>query len=142
MKLPLPRHCFPFAGVIGLSLLTGCASTINTVERAAPVGQRQMVNDKRIITDSGLNRAVRIVGVNEAPGEFLKIQIELLNTTSSLKSFNYRFEWFDANGIQVNSPTSTAISRQIEGRESIFISAVAPVPTAKDFRLKLIDSTQ
>lgn len=142
MKLSLPHCCFTFAGIVGLSLLTGCASTVNTVERAAPVGQRQMVNDKRVITDAGLNRAVRIVGVNETPGEHLKIQVELLNTTSSLKSFNYRFEWFDANGVLVNTPTSTYLPRQIEGKESIFISAVAPTPSAKDFRLKLLESTR
>lgn len=139
MKISSPQNCFTLAGVISLALLTAC-STINTVERSEPVGQRQMVNDKRILTDASLNRAVRIVGVNETPGEFLKVQIELQNTTRSLKSFNYRFEWFDANGMQVNTPTSTYISRQIEGKESLFISAMAPTPTTKDFRLKLIDS--
>lgn len=142
MKLSLPHLGSICASIASLSLLTGCASTVNTVERAAPVGQRQMVNDKRIITDAGLNRGVRIVGVNEAPGEFLKVQVELLNTTSSLKGFNYRFEWFDANGVQVNNSASTHLPRQIEGKESIFISAVAPTPAAKDFRLKLIDSTR
>lgn len=137
MKLP---SCL-LVGIVTACLFTAC-TTVNTVERAAPAGQRQMVNDKRIITDGGLNRAVRIVGVNEVPGEFLKIQVELLNSTSSLKSFNYRFEWFDANGVLVNTPASTYISRQIEGKESIFISAVAPVASAKDFRLKLIESTR
>lgn len=140
MKMLLPQPRLVCAAAASLALLTGCASTVNTVERAAPIGQRQMVNDKRIITDAGLNRAVRIVGVNETPGEFLKIQVELLNTTSSLKSFNYRFEWFDQNGIIINTPTSTFISRQIEAKESLFISAVAPTPTAKDFRLKLLNS--
>lgn len=140
MKMLLPHTTFAIAALAGLALVTGCASTMNTVERSAPVGQRQMVNDKRIITDTGLNRAVRIVGVNETPGEFLKIQVELINTTSSLKSFNYRFEWFDQNGIIINTPTSTFISRQIEAKASLFISAVAPTPTAKDFRLKLLNS--
>lgn len=142
MKLLTPRQCLTIFGCAALVLLTACASTVNTVERAVPIGQRQMVNDKRVITDAGLNRAVRIVGVNEAPGEFIKVQIELLNTTGSLKSFNYRFEWFDANGVQVSSPTASYIPRQIEGKESIFISAVAPTPSAKDFRLKLIDSAR
>lgn len=59
-----------------------------------------------------------------------------------MRSFNYRFEWFDANGVQVNTPTSTYLPRQIEGKESIFISAVAPTPSAKDFRLKLLESTR
>jgi uncharacterized protein YcfL len=136
MKLLTPRQCLTIFGCAALVLLTACASTVNTVERAVPIGQRQMVNDKRVITDAGLNRAVRIVGVNEAPGEFIKVQIELL------KSFNYRFEWFDANGVQVSSPTASYIPRQIEGKESIFISAVAPTPSAKDFRLKLIDSAR
>jgi len=141
MKLSsCPPSCL-LVGIATACLFTAC-TTVNTVERAAPVGQRQMVNDKRIITDAGLNRAVRIVGVNEVPGEFLKIQVELLNSTSSLKSFNYRFEWFDANGVLVHTPTSTYISRQIEGKESIFISAVSPVASAKDFRLKLIESTR
>lgn len=99
-----------------------------------------MVNDKRIITDAGLNRAVRIIAVNETPGEFVRVQVEVLNTTHSLKSFNYRFEWFDVNGMQVNTSASTYLPRQIEGKESLFLSAMAPTPTARDFRLKLIDS--
>lgn len=140
MNPPARQPYHRFAGIAATCLLTACASTVNTVERAAPVGQLQMVNDKRIITDASLNRGVRIIGVNEVPGEFLKVQVELLNTTSSLKSFNYRFEWFDANGAQVNTPTYTP--RQIEGKESIFISGIAPTPSAKDFRLKLLASTR
>ena len=136
MRLLLPQFGFLCAS---LSLLAGCVSTVNTVERAAPIGQRQMVNDKRIITDAGLNRAVRIIAVNETPGEFLKVQVEVLNTTHSLKSFNYRFEWFDANGMQVNTSASTYLPRQIEGKESLFLSAMSPTPTARDFRVKLIE---
>lgn len=137
MRLLRPQFGFLCAS---LSLLAGCASTVNSVERAAPIGQRQMVNDKRIITDAGLNRAVRIIAVNETPGEFVRVQVEVLNTTHSLKSFNYRFEWFDVNGMQVNTSASTYLPRQIEGKESLFLSAMAPTPTARDFRLKLIDS--
>lgn len=122
-----------------LAILSGC-TTVNTVERAQPVGQRQMVNDKRILTDASLNRAVRIVGVNETPGELLKVQVELQNTTRSLKRFNYKFEWFDESGNLINTSTSASLPRQIEGMESLFISAVAPTPTAKDFRLKLIEN--
>ena len=139
MKISYPRYCLTLAGLAGLLVLSAC-TTVNTVERATPEGQRQMVTDKRVLTDASLSRGVRIVGVNEMPGEFLKVQIELENTTRSAKRFNYRFEWFDANGMQLNTPTSTYISRQIEGKESLFISAMAPTATAKDFRVKLIES--
>ena len=126
----------------GLAGLCGCTTTVNTVERADPVGQRQMVNDKRILTDASLNRKASIVGVNEGmtPGGLLKVQVELLNLKRSLKRINYQFQWFDASGMQVSSPANAAlVSLPIEGKESVFISSVAPTPECKDFRLKLIE---
>ncbi|MBA4148607.1 MAG: YcfL family protein [Verrucomicrobia bacterium] len=120
---------------------TGC-TTINTVERAEPIAARQMVSDQRVLTDNSLNRSVRILGVNEStgPGDHLKVQIELQNTTRTTKGFSYKFEWFDANGMLLRTPASAFVPRQIEGKESIFITAVSPIATAKDFRLKLIES--
>jgi uncharacterized protein YcfL len=129
---------------LAATLITaGCSSTsVNTVERAEPVARRDMMSDKRIITDRGLNRRVRILGVNQTtgPGGFLKVQVEVLNTTSGPETFNYRFEWFDENGNIIEVPSAAAISKQIEGKESVFLIGVAPKETAKDFRLKLIEN--
>ncbi len=102
-----------------------------------------MLPDKRIITDSTLNRRVNILGVNTAtgPGGFLKIQVELQNRTSSVQSFTYRIEWFDENGMIINQPTASAIPRTIEGKDTIDITAVAPTDRAKDFRIKLLEPT-
>ncbi len=123
--------------------LTGC-STVNTVERADPVGTVSYVDDKRIITDSGLNRIVNIVSVNEATvqGGLLKIQVQLRNDTSGVKAFNYRFEWYDMDGMLVNAPTSSWQIRMIEGGETISLVGVAPNSNAKDFRLKLLEDVR
>lgn len=124
------------------ALLVGC-TTVNTVERADPVGQRQMVDDKRVITDSSLGRRVRIVGVNvdeSAPGGMLKVQVEIQNTSRSRQAFNYRWEWFDAAGMIVATPMTTGTTRDVEGKENILITATAPNPRVKDFRLKLIEA--
>src|SRR5438309_1545688 len=98
----------------------GC-TTVNTVEPAQPVAQRQMLADKRVVTDSTLNRHVNILGVNTATGAagFLKIQVELRNRTRSPQSFTYRVEWFDENGMIISLPTAAAIPRTIEGQETI-----------------------
>lgn len=134
----------PFLLIAAIAIIAGSSGcdTVNTVQRAQPIGQRQMIADKRIITDASLNRIARIVGINETtgPGGFVKVQVELLNVSSDPQSFSYKFEWLDLNGMQVNTPTSTFIPRQIEARESIFISSIAPSANAKDFRLKLIAS--
>jgi len=127
---------------VGALLLSGCKTTVNTVENAQKQGQRQMIPDARVITDGNLARKVSIVGVNQTmtPGGMLQVQVELLNQTRSLQNFNYRFEWFDAAGMQVNSLSTAVIGSAIEGKESRFISAVAPTPACKDFRLKLIEN--
>ena len=127
----------------GISLLSSC-TTVNTVERATPIGTKQMIADKRIITDSTLNKKVSIVGLNESTtsGGFLQVQIEVLNKKNSMQDFSYSFEWFDMNGMLVNTPTSVWIPRQIEGQETLSITAVAPTTTAKDFRVKFIENVR
>ncbi len=125
----------------GALALAGC-TTVNSVENAGKQGQRQMVADQRAITDGSLRKKVDIVGVNTAttPGGLLKVQVELQNRTRSLQRFNYRFEWFDANGMQVTTVASALLPDQIEGQESKFIFSVAPNPNCKDFRVKFIEA--
>ena len=125
-----------------LLALSGCKTSMNSVENAQKEGQRQMVTDQRVITDTSLARKVSIVAVNQAmtPGGLLKIQIELLNQKRSLQRFSYRFEWFDANGMLLNNVAAPTVPDQIEGGESKFISSVAPTPACKDFRVKFLEN--
>ena len=122
-----------------LMLCTLGCNSMNTIENAQPVAQRQMISDKRMITDPWLHDRVQPIGINTAtgPGGFLKIQVEVLNTTSHRTSFTYRIEWFDENGMIVNLPTGAAIPRSLEGGETASITATAPTDRAKDFRIKL-----
>ncbi len=136
----LPLVAAGFA--VGLLAVSGCKTTVNSVENAQKEGQRQMISDSRVITDGSLNKRVSVVGVNQSmtPGGVLRVQVELLNKTRSYQAFNYRFEWFDANGMQLDNVASALIRSTIEGKESKFISAVAPTSACKDFRLKLIEN--
>lgn len=127
-------------GALALVTLTGCR-TVNTLEPAQPVAQAEMLSDKRVITDSTLNRRVRILKVNQdtSPAGFLKIQVDLLNTTSRPQSFSYRVEWFDEHAMIIELPTKTAIPRTLDGKETISITSTAPTPRAKDFRIKFLE---
>jgi len=123
--------------------VTGCHTpSMNTVENAQKSGQKTMVSDQRVITDSKLNKTVNIVGVNTAmtPGGVLKVQVELFNNTRSTKRFDYHFEWFDQSGMQVNGIMSAEQTDQVEGGESKFVAGIAPSTACKDFRLKLSEA--
>jgi uncharacterized protein YcfL len=138
------KFTFPLAVGFTMCLLavSGCKTSVNSVENAQKTGQRQMIADQRVITDGSLKKKVSLVGVNQSttPGGFLQVQIELLNTTHSLTRFSYHFEWFDANGMQLNSLTPAEIPDVIQGGEDKFISSVAPTTICKDFRAKFIEN--
>lgn len=138
----MKTHSFIATAAAGsLMLATGGCSTVNTVEPARPVAQRQVLPTKVLITDSALNDRARVLNVTSAtgPGGFLKIQVEVMNTSVNRLSFSYRIEWFDENGMIINLPTATSISRSLEGKEVGVITATAPTPQAKDFRIKFIE---
>ena len=131
---------FGVALAVGAVTLTGCTTTVNSVENTQKVGQPLVIKDTRVITDTSLARSVDIVAVNTitTPAGLLKVQVQLKNHTFSRQSFLYRFEWFDINGMQVNNIVSASLPDQIEGGETKFISGIAPNPDCKDFRLKFI----
>ncbi len=125
----------------GAVALAGCSTaTVNSVENTQKVGQPYYINDTRVVTDNSLAKSVALVAVNTitTPAGFLKVQVQVKNRTSSHKSFLYRFDWFDINGMQVKNIVSATIPDQIEGGETKFIAGVAPNPDCKDFRLNFI----
>jgi len=128
------------AAVFGL---TACRS-VNTVEPAERVNPPRTINDKRVITDPSLQRRVAVVAVNESegPGGHLRVQVEVMNTTRRYRTFNYKFEWFDADGILIETPTTGYRSSQLEGGERRMLVSVAPTAEAKDFRLQLIENVR
>jgi uncharacterized protein YcfL len=121
-----------------LALLPGCATNVNTVERAQSQATPHYVSDKRVVTDNTLARTIRVNSINQATvsGELLKIQAEVENLKSDLRAVRYKFEWIDRDGMAVNSPTDGWKVLNFSGRETLRISTVAVSPAAVDFVLK------
>jgi uncharacterized protein YcfL len=136
-SFPLPHPGALWATGLAL-LLTGCATDVNTYERAQSQAAPSYVADKRVITDNTLAGTFRVVALNQGTvsGNLLKIQATVENLKSSLRTLNYKFEWVDANGMAVDSPNETWKAILFQGRETQTISTVAITPRAVDFRLK------
>lgn len=129
---------------IGIIAAPGCRTSMNTVEPAQPSAKKNLLPDKRVITDANLARKVYVVGINEdmTPGGLLQAQVEVWNQTRSQQRFTYTFEWFDAAGMQVNPTSRLMMPCTIESQETRFLSSVAPSPLCRDFRIKFIESTR
>src|SRR5271170_2116154 len=79
--MEMVRRCSIVCAALAAIAFAGCG-TVNTVQRAQPVGQPHVVNDKRIITNPTLNDYVSIVGVNESvdSGGLTKVQVDVVDT--------------------------------------------------------------
>jgi uncharacterized protein YcfL len=136
-----PSVSFGVAGLTACAvlLLTGCASNVNTYERAESQAMPNYVPDKRVITDNTLAGTFRVVSINQSTvsGNLLKIQATIANLKNSYRTLNYKFEWIDVDGMAIDSPNETWKTLSLQGRETGTISTVSINPRAVDFRLKL-----
>ncbi|HQY05277.1 MAG TPA: YcfL family protein [Lacunisphaera sp.] len=138
MKTPSLLRLGGALAVTALALLFGGCQNVNTYENAESRATPTYVADKRVITDNTLAGKLRVVSVNQATvsGNLLKIQATVENLTSKARTFNYKFEWIDQDGMAVNSPNEVWKALNLQGRETSTISTVAISPKAVDFKLK------
>ena len=125
------------------AMIFGCHDKpINTAERAEPMSHPTPIADKRIIYDQQLADIAAVTAIRQATvsGDILKVQVDITNLKTKSTRFNYRFEWYDPQGMLIDTPLSTWQSQTIEGRDTVTLTAIAPTPTAKDFKLKLQQS--
>ncbi|MDH4241287.1 MAG: YcfL family protein [Phycisphaerae bacterium] len=66
---------------------------------------------------------------------FLELNINGHNRSYNTKRFRYRVEWLDANGIMIQTKTSTWLPASAMGKSSFSLKAVAPRVEAVDFRM-------
>src|SRR6059036_3346212 len=103
---------FAIAFVLGLSLamLAGCNDKpVNTAERTEPLSHPTPIADKRIIFDQQLRDIASVTGIRQATvsGNILKIQVDVTNLKTKSTSFNYKFNWYDPEGMQIDTPLTT-----------------------------------
>jgi uncharacterized protein YcfL len=133
-----------FALLLLPMLFAGCNNNkpVNTSQREEPLSHPTPIADKRIVYDQHLEDIAAVTGIRQATvsGDILKIQVDVTNQRAKSTSFNYKFEWYDPQGMMIETPLSTWQQQTIEGHETVALTAVAPTPTAKDFKLKLQQS--
>ena len=120
---------------VALLALAACSSPkVNTVESAKPSDDAY----QKIVFSDQLDRKVRIQSVNTKTTDgFLQVQVELLNLTQDKTTFEYAYEWFDADGMQVAPSTSIWTQATVYPGETRAFPATAGTKAATDFRFKI-----
>lgn len=137
---------FVAGGIVAVALtgalgLAGCSTTagVEATGRTAWDEQGARTLEKNVVfNNSGLKGDIQIVDVKSVmAGDVMRAQATLRSKDKSTMPFQYRFEWYDAGGLEINSGAGSWKPLILYGRESKTIQAVAPDPRAKEFKLKI-----
>ena len=118
----------------------GCARNINVVEKSQMVGVPAYVDSRVIYHDFTLKHDLQVTQVLMAPttGGPLRVQATLHNARSKAVQINYRFSWYDSEGMKVGR-NPVWRPQTLLGKQSVDVSNVAPGEMAVNFKLELIE---
>jgi uncharacterized protein YcfL len=123
------------------AMLSGCATTSGyeaSGKVVASEGQTSL--DKSIVVNNrGLASDIELVDMKSAfVGNLLKVQVSLKSKNRDSVPIQYRFDWLDAQGFEINANQAWK-PFMLYGKETKSIQGVAPDQRAKEFKLKIRD---
>ena len=125
--------------VVSLLALTGCGGTAGAVAsgKTARDDQGARILEKKVVFNSiGLKMDIEIVDIKSSlAGNLMRAQAALRSRDSGTLSFQYRFEWYDADGLEINSGAGSWRPLLLNGKEIKTVQGVAPDQRAKEFKL-------
>jgi uncharacterized protein YcfL len=127
------------AAVMASFCLGGCSSTagVETSGRAAWDEQGARSLEKNVVFN-GLKGDIQIVDVRSSmAGDIMRAQATMRSKDKDTLPLLYRFDWFDAGGVEINSGAGSWKPLILYGRETKVVQGVAPDPRAKEFKLKI-----
>lgn len=83
---------------------------------------------------------VRVIRDTVVSDNLMRVDVEVENTQPFNTRFNYRFDFVDAEGRLLFSPTSGFRQQQVPAGAFVTITATATDPRAADFRLTLTNA--
>ena len=130
--------------IVGLVVLSGCSAT-SGAEGRAKVGWTDdgapLLNTKVVYNSSTLSRKVAIDEMTSSKaGDMLLAQVTMHSKAGDTINLQYKFEWFDLNGLALNASSATWKPLLIYGKESKTIQGLAPDPRGREYKLLLRDA--
>lgn len=114
---------------------------VNTISNAETTANIQRVIDQRVIMDKTFSDILYLVEVRESKTNdgFKRIQVFLKNCCNTNYRFSYRFNWYDENGVEVET-ADDEMWKQINAvpGDDVTLTSVAPARNCGDFKLRIV----
>ncbi|MFA5206708.1 MAG: YcfL family protein [Lentisphaeria bacterium] len=146
LRRTLARHSRWFTALAAGCLLAGAAAgcrygTAGTQANAAVIATPDggMTASKYVlINNSKLAAGIQVVDIRPAfANDLLQAQVTVVSKTSRTQKFQYKFQWYNAQGLEVEMDRSPWTPVTLVGNESKTIGATAPNPGVREFRVNI-----
>jgi uncharacterized protein YcfL len=119
--------------------VSGCTTPVGTVEPHYRRAPSDIVHESVRFNDASLARGIFIEGANQTvvSGNLKRAQVVLASARNRPQNLAYRFEWYDSDGMIIESVTSVWKPLRLLGAERTALSDVAPHARAVDFILQI-----
>lgn len=126
----------PFAAALLAATLavTGCSS-FDTMKTA----DGDKVKYQVIHAGDTENRLEVIETVAAKAGDLMRGSVEVQNGSRDNYTFEYRFKWYDAAGMEINAESTAWTPVTMSPQETKSLQSLAPNPTGTTFKLFLKD---
>lgn len=132
MNLIQNRRPFLALIVVGALASAGCGS-MKSVD-ASPDEKVKY----QVVASGDTESRLDIVNVVAArAGDLSKASVEVKNDSNFAYKFEYRFKWYDANGMEINPDSTAWTPVAIMANETKSLQSLAPNPTGATFKLFL-----
>ncbi len=120
----------------GVMLLAGCATS--GIEATGKTEGDPKYAKHLVIHNEPLANAITITDMKSRfKGGLLEVNVELSNLSSSDKSIQYRFSWYDGENFEVEKGSRSWVPVVLHGKSSTNMQAVAPNTSVKTYKVNV-----
>ncbi|MFV0575132.1 MAG: YcfL family protein [Vibrio sp.] len=117
--------------ILGVTALAGCADN-STGLRIDSASQQVLYSDTKLDDQLSIDRIDALENNGNTRGV-----VKITNQEDGTLNLQYRFYWYDAEGLEVNAKQGNWRQFILRGRESITLNEVSVNPNATDFRIQI-----
>ncbi len=119
--------------VAGVTAWQGC-STAGVV-----AGDSTYADSPYILADdSTLASQVQVASVDhEMIGGLMRALVTLKSNRNRTLWIQYRFSWYDANGVELDPGSTPYRDLQLQGRDAVSVTSMAPNEQAREFKIRI-----
>lgn len=117
---------------LGVVALAGCSSSNTAGLRIDSASQQVLYSDSALDETLSINN----IDTQENNGNTRGL-VKITNNSQDTQNLQYRFYWYDDQGLEVNAKQGAWRQFILRGYESMTLSEVSVNPNATDFRIQI-----